>query len=203
MRSFEGFRRTDISRKFTRIANKTKMKSIVQHLREEKNLTQTELAEKSGLSLRTIQRIEAGTVPKGFTLKALANVFKTEPEKLIPFKEITKLNRAKLINFSSLFGLVIPFGGVIFPLILTYKTNDPKNKELGKSIVSVQILISVALAVSQIVCPFIQKALTLHFPLFIFPLLLIICLKLLVVIVNGISLNNKNDLHKNLKINYL
>ena len=199
----EVFRRTDISRKFTRIANKTKMKSIVQHLREEKNLTQTELAEKSGLSLRTIQRIEAGTVPKGFTLKALANVFKTEPEKLIPFKEITKLNRAKLINFSSLFGLVIPFGGVIFPLILTYKTNDPKNKELGKSIVSVQILISVALAVSQIVCPFIQKALSLYFPLFIFPLLLIICLKLLVVIVNGISLNNKKDLHKNLKINYL
>jgi DNA-binding XRE family transcriptional regulator len=179
------------------------MKSIVQHLREEKNLTQTELAEKSGLSLRTIQRIEAGNTPKGFTLKALANVFETEPERLIPSKEITKLDRAKLINFSSLFGLVIPFGGVIFPLILTYKTKDTKNKELGKSIVSVQILIAVTLAVSQIVSPFIQKWLSLHFPLFIFPLLLIICLKLLVVIVNGISLNTKNDLHKNIKINYL
>ncbi|HKO76757.1 MAG TPA: helix-turn-helix domain-containing protein [Flavobacterium sp.] len=179
------------------------MKSIVQHLREEKNLTQTELAEKSGLSLRTIQRVEAGNIPKGFTLKTLANVFETEPKKLIPSKEITKLNRAKLINFSSLFGLVIPFGGVIFPLILTYKTNDKKNKELGKNIVSVQILIAVALAVSQIASPFIQKGLALHFPLFIFPLLLIICLKLLVVILNGISLNTKNDLHKNLKINYL
>ncbi|PIF33156.1 uncharacterized protein DUF4870 [Flavobacterium sp. 9] len=179
------------------------MKSIVQHLREGKNLTQTELAEKSGLSLRTIQRIEAGNIPKGFTLKALANVFETEPEKLIPFKEITKLDRAKLINFSSLFGLIIPFGGVILPLILTYKTNDPKNKELGKSIVSVQILIAVALAVSQIISPFIQKGLSLHFPLFIVPLLLIMCLKLSVVIVNGISLNNTNDLHKNLKINYL
>ncbi len=51
------------------------MKSIAQHLREEKNLTQTELAEKSGLSLRTIQRIEAGNVPKGYTLKALAFFF--------------------------------------------------------------------------------------------------------------------------------
>jgi DNA-binding XRE family transcriptional regulator len=179
------------------------MKSIIQHLREGKNLTQTELAEKSGLSLRTIQRVEAGNIPKGFTLKALANVFETEPEKLIPSKEITKLDRAKLINFSSLFGLVIPFGGVIFPLILTYKTNDKKNKELGKNIVSVQILIAVALAVSQIASPFIQKGLALHFPLFIFPLVLIICLKLLVVILNGISLNTKNDLHKNLKINYL
>lgn len=179
------------------------MKSIVQNLRERKNLTQIELAEKSGLSLRTIQRIEAGNIPKGFTLKALANVFETEPEKLIPSKEITKIDRAKLINFSSLFGLVIPFGGVIFPLILTYKTADPKNKELGKNIVSVQILIAVTLAVSQIASPFIQKGLSLHFPLFIFPLLLIICLKLLVVIINGISLNKKNDLHKALKINFL
>lgn len=179
------------------------MKSIVQHLREGKNLTQTELAEKSGLSLRTIQRIEAGNIPKGFTLKALANAFETEPEKLMLSKEITKIDRAKLINFSSLVGLIIPFGGVVFPLILTYKTKDTKNKELGKSIVSVQVILAVALAVSQIASPFIQKGLSLHFPFFLFPLLLIICLKLLVVIINGISLNNKNDLHKNLKINYL
>jgi DNA-binding XRE family transcriptional regulator len=194
---------TDVSRKFTKSTSKTNMKSIVQHLREENNLTQTRLAEKSGLSLRTIQRIEAGNIPKGFTLIALANVFETEPDRLIPSTEFIKLDRVKLINFSSLFGLVIPFGGVIFPLILTYKTNDQKTKELGKSIVSVQILITVALAVSQTVSPFIQKGLSLHCPFFLFPLLLVICLKLLVVIINGISLNKKNDLHKNLKINYL
>ena len=179
------------------------MKSIVQQLREEKNLTQSELAEKSGLSLRTIQRIEAGNIPKGFTLKTLANIFETEPEKLVPSKEIVELDRAKLINLSSLIGLLIPFGGVLFPLILTYKTKDSKNKELGKSIVSVQIILAVALAVSQIASPFIQKLLSLHFPLFLVPLLFIFFLKLLIVILNGISLNNKNDLHKNLKINYL
>jgi len=180
-----------------------KMKSILQQLREEKNLTQSELAEKSGLSLRTIQRIEAGNIPKGFTLKTLANIFETEPEKLVPSKEIVDLDRAKLINLSSLIGLIIPFGGVLFPLILTFKTKDSKNKELGKSIVSVQIILAVALAVSQIASPFIQNLLSLHFPLFLVPLLFIFCLKLLIVIFNGISLNNKNDLLKNLKINYL
>lgn len=179
------------------------MKSIVQHLREEKYLTQTELAEKSGLSLRTVQRIEAGNIPKGFTLKALSIVLETEPQKLIPAKEIEKTDRAKMINFSALAGLILPFGGVVFPLILSYKTKDIKNKEIGKSIVSVQIILAVVLSVSQIVSPFIQKGLSLHFPLFMVPLLLIICLKLLVVIINGISLNNKNDLHKNLKINFL
>jgi transcriptional regulator with XRE-family HTH domain len=179
------------------------MKSTVQYLREEKNLTQTELAEKSGLSLRTIQRIEAGNIPKGYTLKTLANVFETEPGKLIPTNEIPKIDRAKLINLSSLMGLLLPFGGIVFPLILTYRTSDKKNKKLGKSIVSVQILIAVLLSVFLIISPFIQKGLSLNFPLFLIPLILIICLKLFVVIINGISLNKTNDLCKILKINYL
>ncbi|NRS90878.1 transcriptional regulator with XRE-family HTH domain [Flavobacterium sp. 7E] len=179
------------------------MKTIVQELREEKNLTQTELAEKSGLSLRTIQRIEAGNIPKGFTLRTLAQTFEIEPEKLISTKQILKLDRAKLINLSSLMGLILPFGGVIFPLILTNKTDDKINKELGKNIVSVQILLTVSLSFSLIVSPFIQKELLLNFPLFLIPLLSIIAIKLLIVIINGISLNKNNDLHKNLKINYL
>lgn len=179
------------------------MKTIVQQLRKEKNLTQTELAEKSGLSLRTIQRIEAGNIPKGFTLKTLVKTFEIEPEKLISAKEITKIDRAKLINLSSLMGLVLPFGGVIFPLILTNKTRDKKNKELGKNIVSVQIILTVLLSFSLIISPFIQKELSLSFPLFLIPLLTIISLKLMIIIINGISLNKKEDLNKILKINYL
>jgi transcriptional regulator with XRE-family HTH domain len=179
------------------------MKTIVQQLREEKNLTQTELAERSGLSLRTIQRIEAGNIPKGFTLKSLAKTFEIETEKLFYAKEILKIDRAKLINLSALMGLIIPFGGVIFPLILTNKTSDKKNKELGKSIISVQILLSVLLSFLLILSPFIQKGLSLNYPLFLIPLLTIISIKLLIIIINGISLNKNNDLHKNLKINYL
>ena len=179
------------------------MKIIIQQLREEKNLTQTELAEKSGLSLRTIQRIEAGNIPKGFTLKTLAKTFEIEPEKLTYATKISKIDRAKLINLSSLIGLVLPFGGVIFPLILTNKTSDKKNKELGKNIVSVQILLAFLLSFSLIVSPFIQKGLSLNYPLFLIPLLSIIAIKLLIVIINGISLNKNNDLHKKLKINYL
>jgi len=39
--------------------------------REKLNLTQEELSEKSGVSVRTIQRIEAGKEPRGYTLKTL------------------------------------------------------------------------------------------------------------------------------------
>ena len=78
------------------------MQTKVKNLRESKNLTQTELAEKSGLSLRTIQRIESGNIPKGFTLKAIAKTLEIEPENLFPKEENISIDRAKLINFSAL-----------------------------------------------------------------------------------------------------
>lgn len=180
------------------------MKTIVQKLREEQNLTQTELAEKSGISLRTVQRIEAGNIPKGYTLKALALALETTPEDLIVKNEETiNVDRAKLINLSALAGLVIPYGGIIFPLILTYKTKDAKNRELGKSIVSIQIILALVVSVCMIISPFIQKAVSVKFPLFIVPLIIFICLKLFVVIHNGICLNKNGDVFIKLKTSFL
>ncbi|MCV2486464.1 helix-turn-helix domain-containing protein [Flavobacterium sp. SH_e] len=179
------------------------MKNKVKFLREEKNLTQNELAEKSGLSLRTIQRIEAGNILKGFTLKTIAEALETDPENLIFKKEIIEIERAKIINLSVLSGLIIPFGSILFPLILTYKTKDSINKELGKQIVSVQIVLSLILSILMIASPFLQSAFTLKFPLFIVPLIAFLSLKLLIVIVNGISLNQKQELVIKLKNNFL
>ncbi|MCV9928694.1 helix-turn-helix domain-containing protein [Flavobacterium sp. LS1R49] len=180
------------------------MKNKVQILREEKNMTQTELAEKSGLSLRTIQRVEAGNTPKGFTLKAIAQSLEVEPQGIISnVEENTAIDRAKIINFSALSGLIVPFGGVIFPLILTYKTNDSKNKELGKNIVAIQIILTVILSILMIISPFIQKALSMQFPLFLLFLIILIGVKLLVILKNGISLNRKSDLYIKLKNNSL
>lgn len=176
------------------------MKNKVKILREQKNLTQAELAESSGLSLRTIQRIESGSVMKGFTLKAVAKTLDIEPEQLF-FNEEKNINveRAKLINFSALCGLIIPFGGVIFPLILTLKTKDETNKILGKEIVSFQIVLAVFISALLIATPFVQKFLSIEFPLFIVVLLLFIFIKLLVILKNGISLNKNTSLVIKLK----
>ena len=124
------------------------MKTIVQKLREQQNLTQTELAEKSGISLRTVHGLKPEIFRKATRLKALALALKTTPEDLI-VKNEEKINvdRAKLINLSALAGLVIPCGGIIFPLILTYKTKDLKTENLGKSIVSVQIILALVVSV--------------------------------------------------------
>lgn len=176
------------------------MKNMVKILRKQKNLTQSELAENSGLSLRTIQRIESGSVMKGFSLKAIAKALETEPEQLF-FNEEKNINveRAKLINFSALCGLIIPFGGVIFPLILTLKTKDETNKILGKEIVSFQIVLAVLVSVLLMVTPFIQKFLSIKFPLFIVVLVLFISIKLLVILKNGVSLNKNSNLVIRLK----
>lgn len=178
----------------------TKIKS----LREAKNLTQTELAEKSALSLRTIQRIESGNLPKGFTLKAIAKALEVEPENLLPVEpENPNIDRAKLINLSALSGLIIPFGGVIFPAILTFKTKDSNNRELGKSIVCIQIILALVISFLMIISPFIQKAVSINFPLFIIPLISFIIVKLFIIIKNGISLNKKHELTISLKTNFL
>ena len=96
--------------------------SNLKKIREQKNLTQEELAELSGISVRTIQRIESGTSPKGFTLKTLAkslqisekDLLETTPEILktsideaqIPIttseEELeTNIGLIKIINLSS------------------------------------------------------------------------------------------------------
>lgn len=179
------------------------MKNKVKILREEKNMTQNELAEKSGLSLRTVQRIEAGNILKGFTLKTIAQALETEPEKLFNKADFFDAERAKIINISIMMGSVIPFGSIIIPLILTNKSKDSKTKEIGKQIVGVQIILSLALAILLIVSPFLQKAFSLQFPLFLVPLIGSLCLKLIVVLVNGISLNQKQELAIKLKNNFL
>ncbi|MFC0344154.1 helix-turn-helix domain-containing protein [Epilithonimonas hispanica] len=179
------------------------MQTKVKTLREAKNLTQTELAEKSGLSLRTIQRIESGNIPKGFTLKAIAKTLEIEPENLFSKEENIQIDRAKLINLSALSGLIIPFGGIIFPAILTYKAQDSVNRELGKSIICVQIILASFVSVSLILSPFIQHWFSIKFPLFLIPLIAFIVIKLWIVIRNGISLNQNNTLSIKLKNNFL
>ena len=179
------------------------MHSKVKFLREQKNLTQTELAEKSGLSLRTIQRIESGQSLKGFTLKAIAKTLETEPENLVSKEENISIDSAKLINFYALAGLIIPFEGIIFPAILTYRTQDSVNRELGKSVIGVQIILAFVISVFLILSPFIQHWFSIRFPLFLVPLMAFIILKLWIVIKNGISLNQTNQLSIKLKNNFL
>lgn len=174
----------------------------VKYWREKNNLTQDELAEKSGVSLRTIQRIESGSTLKGFTLNSIAKVLEVKPENLLS-EETINIERAKMINLSVLLGLIIPFGGIIFPFILTLKTKDIYNRQIGKGIVGIQIIVTILLSIFLIICPFLQKEFQIRKSLFLYVLILFLIIKLLIVVINGVSLNKTNKLTISLKTNFL
>lgn len=180
------------------------MKNKVQSFREEKHLTQSELAELSGLSLRTIQRIESGQSPRGFTLKAVANALEIEPENLIPNEEgASFISKVKIINISSLSFIILPFGNIILPAILTYKSNYPNVKNAGKDILSIQIIWTIITCLLMIASPFVQKMFSLHIPLFLIVLLVLYCTNILIILLNGISLNKRNTLYIKLNTSIL
>ena len=66
---------------------------IIKKLRENKHWSQDQLANMAGLSLRTIQRVEAGNPASKETLKSLASVFEIE------ISELTE--RVKMIDKKS------------------------------------------------------------------------------------------------------
>ncbi|MBL4569272.1 MAG: helix-turn-helix transcriptional regulator, partial [Flavobacteriaceae bacterium] len=89
------------------------------YYREKLNLTQEELSNTSGISVRTIQRIEAGTIPKGHTLKVLAAALQIKENQLLKKNEpLNDLDytACKLINLSSLLFVFIPPLNILFPL---------------------------------------------------------------------------------------
>lgn len=64
---------------------------IVRKLRKSRNWSQEQLATITGLSLRTVKRVEAGNPASLETLKALVSVFEVELDKLT--EEITVINK--------------------------------------------------------------------------------------------------------------
>lgn len=121
--------------------------SELRKLRKKSGYTQADLSEVSGLSLRTIQRLESeNKKPEGYTLVKLSEVFDMQPA---AFQELffTKkpddavdLQFVKYINLSVLIFVVFPFGNLILPTALWQKRRDSKLiNELGKKIVNLQL----------------------------------------------------------------
>lgn len=128
--------------------------SRLKQLREQRNLTQEELSEQSGISVRTIQRIESGTKPKGHTLKTLAVALKIKENELLSFENINEIteekvteisenetaieySKIKLINLSSIVFVVLPPLNILAPILFSYIFKQ--RNFLTKQIISLQI----------------------------------------------------------------
>lgn len=114
----------------------------IKNLRIQKGMTQEVLAENSGLSLRTIQRIENNeTVSRGDSLKRLAIALGTTPDEILDWKIQEDKGYLTVMCLSALAFLFFPVLGIIIPLIFwILKKDKVKNVDrVGKSILNFEI----------------------------------------------------------------
>lgn len=121
---------------------KNRLTTKLKALRHQKGMSQEALAEASGLSLRTIQRIENGiTNPTGDSLKRLANALNVNPDELIDWAIKEDNSYLVYLNLSTLTFLFFPLLGIIVPFILwTSKKDKIKNiNALGRDLINFEI----------------------------------------------------------------
>lgn len=189
----------------------SKLKSV----RELQNLTQEELSEKSGVSTRTIQRIESGKEAKGYTLRVLARALEVEEANLLykgskqeksgivqereESKEAGMINYSylKLINLSSILFIVIPPLNILVPLVLMLKMNQ-KNS-ITKQLISVQILWTILAPIVFMLGAFLK--LGNKFTLIV--MILIVLTNVFIVLRNAIELDRNRKLRYKLNFSMI
>ncbi len=174
--------------------------STIKQLRVKYGHTQMDLSEKTGLSLRTIQRLEASDkAPKGHTLKILSEVFNLDPlvfQRKFQSSQEDKTSdtlSAKYINLSILAFLGIPFGNIILPLLMW--RNKRKSKlvdEVGRKIINIQILWSILLCLFLCLSPFLNIVTASSFPIILLVLFIATLINIVLVIATAMALQRNN-----------
>lgn len=185
--------------------------SIIKELRKKSGFTQTDLSKETGLSLRTIQRLEANNKkPKGHTLVALSEVFNMEPSGLLnkftAKEEVSDSDSLsiKIINLSALSLFIIPFGNILFPIIIWYKKRQSKIvDETGRRIINFQIIWSILLCILLSVSPFLGDKIPSPIPLILIILFTAMLINIMIISFTAISLQRNNLNFLNLPIRFL
>ncbi|MCP2042453.1 helix-turn-helix domain-containing protein [Pontibacter sp. HSC-36F09] len=111
-------------------------------IRKRKGLSQEELSEMAGISLRTLQRIEKGeTEPRGYTLKSICQALNVDVEEVYDYGKEPDKSVLLLMHLSVLSYLLMPLGNLVFPLIIwiTQKKKVLHVYEQGISLLNFQI----------------------------------------------------------------
>jgi transcriptional regulator with XRE-family HTH domain len=155
------------------------VKKYLKEHRTSKQLSQQELSEKSGISIRTIQRIEKKlSSGSPYIIKSLCKALQIEVDDielstLIPevhsqketeyfgtnIEEDKTKSRLKLVNFSSIFILLFPLLNVIIPSLIYWKhKNSLRNNSVALKIISFQIIWTAGTLIVLIFIPPIIQA---------------------------------------------
>ncbi|WP_299984744.1 helix-turn-helix domain-containing protein [uncultured Pontibacter sp.] len=111
-------------------------------IRKRKGLSQEELSEHAGISLRTLQRIEKNeSEPRGYTLQSICQALGVDVEEVYDYGKEPDKGVLLLMHLSVLSYLLMPLGNLIFPLIIwvTQKKKVLHVHEQGISLLNFQI----------------------------------------------------------------
>lgn len=138
----------------------TDIGSKLKTFRRSKGFSQEGLAAASGISIRTIQRIEKGlSVGNGFTLNALAQALDIEikdlaEQALSGILSSDDKSVLKILNLSAACVVVLPLSNVIIPAVIFWKNRDNASvNSYGRKILSFQILWTLTTMLLMIVVP--------------------------------------------------
>lgn len=171
----------------------------IQELRKLKGMTQEDLAEKTGLSVRTIQRIESGEVdPRSYTLNQIAEALgveitdltkENEPDPEQPSESETR-KWLTWLHLSGLFVMLFP------PLIIWVLKKDeiPAMEKHGPDVMNFQISMWIYLIAASML-------IFLAIGILILPLLGIF--STFVVIINTVRVANGNSYKYPLSIRFI
>lgn len=114
----------------------------IKQIRTQKGFSQEELAEKTNLSLRTIQRVENGkSNPHGNTIIRIADALNVTIDTFIDSQKEENKTYLASLHISALSFLLFPLLGIILPLLLWMSKKD-QTKNLtshAKKLLSFQI----------------------------------------------------------------
>ncbi len=195
-----------------------KLAQKIKTLRNRKGFTQEELSDLTGLSLRTIQRIENGeTEPRGDSIKRLALAFNISSDEIIDWTVQEDKGFLVSMNLSALSFIFFPLLGILVPLIIWISKKDKirNANEVAKDLLNFQITWSILLfvfyiwlilikvyrltSIGDISIVFMQSQLMTQVVL----LVILYLYNFLIVVVNSVRINSNKSICYYPKIRFL
>jgi transcriptional regulator with XRE-family HTH domain len=179
--------------------DKNLLASRIKELRKLKGMSQEFLAEESGLSLRTIQRIENGeSNPTGESLKRLSNALNVNPDELIDWSIKEDKKYLTFLNLSALTFLFFPLLGILIPFILwSSKRGKIKNiNQLGKDLINFEITWTLVLFFIPVLMFTASKTGLLEaisLSTFVVVILVLYSTNALLILVNSVRISNEKE----------
>ncbi|GAB4020949.1 hypothetical protein GCM10028808_64190 [Spirosoma migulaei] len=176
------------------------MGSRLKILRQQRNLSQEELADLSGLSLRTIQRLEKSeSMGSAYTLRTLARALQLSPQDLMasqsPPNPASLANLLRL-NWSALAGIILPLANIIIPAVLLWRyRHDQLVRQQGQQIINFQLIWTISTLLMMLVVPLLLAGLSflVGMPIPLFIPVYVICLGVNLFFIFRIALQLPNQ----------